>query len=564
MPVINLRAFGGMIPKLDNWQLPEPAAKVCTNNVASGGSLKPINKRQKLADLGASTRRVYRIPTGDHADISQSFWWEFDDPDTTVVRTPISNDQFERYYWASPSHPLRYNTRARIIAGSTDYIVGVEASATAPNVDAVAGTEEQDENGDPVNPVVTRSYVITFVSVFGEESQPSPPAEVVAAIDQTVLVSSIPQPDPDPPATAVPIEKIRIYRTVTALSGTTTFFRVDELLVGNTTYTDVTTDTQLVTQIESTIWAAPPDMDGVVAMPNGVFVGFKDNTLFFSENYRPHAWPAEYQITVEYPIVGLGVFGQTCVVCTEGHPAAVTGTRADSMTLITNTAALPCVSRGSIVSTVAGVIYASENGLVLFGPGGISMLSDGLFGRYDWNEEYAPTTIRATASNNNLIAVHAPGGTPAGFMLNPLSQPEGVIGLDGITATGIIQVDPWSGRALLVQDAELFEFIPSTGDPEKLVWRSKDFQVPYPLNFGVARIFYDPYEGPALASGEVIGRLRIRAGYEVVYDEPFPEPSKVFRLPSGFKEEIWSIEVESRVRVHAVQIASTAEELRDV
>ena len=103
-------------------------------------------------------------------------------------------------------------------------------------------------------------------------------------------------------------------------------------------------------------------------MPNGFLIGFDGNNIYMSEAYHFHAWPAEYKQATETPIVGLGVLGQTCVVCTQGYPATVTGTKPATCSFTKATTGEPCLSRGSIVSTPQGVIYASQNGLILVGP----------------------------------------------------------------------------------------------------------------------------------------------------------------------------------------------------
>ena len=110
-------------------------------------------------------------------------------------------------------------------------------------------------------------------------------------------------------------------------------------------------------------------------MPNGFLVAFDKpvpdtagvlvggNNVYMCEAYHFHAWPPQYKYATETPIVGLGVLGQTCVVCTQGYPATVTGIKPASCAFTKATTGEPCLSRGSIVSTPQGVIYSSQNGL---------------------------------------------------------------------------------------------------------------------------------------------------------------------------------------------------------
>ena len=68
-----------------------------------------------------------------------STWMEFVDPDTDVMRSPVVDDQFDRYYFASPSVAPQYNTRDRITAGQTPWLLGVPPPGCAPGVDISGG-----------------------------------------------------------------------------------------------------------------------------------------------------------------------------------------------------------------------------------------------------------------------------------------------------------------------------------------------------------------------------------------------------------------------------------------
>lgn len=68
-----------------------------------------------------------------------STFLEFLDPDTTVVKSQTALDQYERYYFASPSQPPQYNTRLRINAGQPAFLLGVPAPPTPPALEAIGG-----------------------------------------------------------------------------------------------------------------------------------------------------------------------------------------------------------------------------------------------------------------------------------------------------------------------------------------------------------------------------------------------------------------------------------------
>jgi hypothetical protein len=144
---------------------------------------------------------------------------------------------------------------------------------------------------------------------------------------------------------------------------------VVELDIDETDYSDTLADTVVSAnnQLESFAWTPPPDdLQGFSMMPNGIVAGWRNNELWFSEPYRPHAWPVSHVQTVEYPIVGLGIAAnQALVACTQGFPVIAVGSTPEGITVNKLTLFEPCTARGSILSAPEGVYYASPNGLIL-------------------------------------------------------------------------------------------------------------------------------------------------------------------------------------------------------
>lgn len=567
MVALKIQNFAGMIPVRDPTALPDNAAELATNIKTESGTISGIRSAALITTLQSTTRRVYRIPTSaDTSDLSQSFWMEFEDPNTDVVRTPIVNDSFERVYWCSPSEGMRYSTKAAILAGTPDLKLGVRAPTTAPSLNVIGGAV--DEEGEFTAPLRTRSYCATFVSIYGEESQPGLTVEGVGPGDANWVLTNIPQPTQ--PVGEVPIDKVRIYRTITAASGTTTFFLVREVEIGVTGFTDDTADTTISgkPQLLSTTWAPPIEgLQGIIAMPNGIFVSWKDNNLYFSENYRPHAWPAEYMITVQYPIVGLGVFGNTCVVCTKGQPSAVTGVKSANMNLITNSASIPCLSRRSIVSTPEGVMYASETGMILQSPQGIANLTKEFIGRDKWTTEYHPDQLRAVTVEGVYTAINGDAVTD-GFQIDQ----SGVIFVDVPGPASDVMVDVWSGKPLVISQGNVYEWQKAGATPLPWVWRSKMFRTPFEVNFGCYEAFYQA--DPTIPPIQEVLRIKVyvlQRGDKVltrklIYDQGLNgfDSSKVKRLPAGFKADYWQFELSGTARLEAFHVATTIGELRRV
>ncbi|WP_020095749.1 hypothetical protein [Methylobacterium sp. 285MFTsu5.1] len=565
--------FAAMFPIRDVRRLPDNAATVARNMNPVTGAIEAIRAPRLIQAVNAGTKRVFRIPTGSLNDLSpaSSYWWQFTDGDTDVLRTPIVNDQYERYYWCSPSTGLRFASKADIINGNwAGQALGVPRPASAPIVSPITGTGGIDPgSGKPTGMQTVRSYVTTFVNVYGEEGQPSDPFEATGYNDQDWQVAGIGQPVNN--GTQPNVVSIRIYRTVTGSGGNSEFYRVVTLQVGTTLYTDRLSDALVSGNptLGSNDSTPPPAMDGIAMMAGGIMVGFKGNTLYFSEAYKPHAWPVDYALTVQHPIVGLGVFGNSCVVLTTGFPAVVSGTQPAYMTLNSSDMALPCLSRHSIVSTPDGVFFASTDGLVVVGSSGINPIADSFIGREIWQTNYQPQTIEATLQYGHYCAMRTMSGQPLGFMApvtttyqitNPLPQSQtGVTDMDGYPDYHV-GMDNFSGKSWLISGTSLYEWLPADTAHMQITWRSKELQVKRPLNLPCAMLFFD-------ADGTTAPQLQFRvwADRRLIYDQPVGgRNAQMLRLPTGFKATIWQVEVQGYAKVHEIQLAASVADLKGI
>lgn len=266
--------------------------------------------------------------------------------------------------------------------------------------------------------VDTRFYVATFVTDWGEESAPSEPSDLLE-MDQND-VPTITRPNSTRVGSALAGANIATWRLYRSNTGTQTaaFQFVDEMPIATLSYADSKKAEQLGEVCPTLTWEPPPyraDMQssnyprpvvgtnpylrGLVGMPNGIMAGFFDNTLAFCEPYVPYAWPVEYQITTEFPIVGLGVFGQTLFVGTTGNPYFVGGADSASMSAQKLDAPQSCASARSIVPVQGGVLFVSPDGLCAADPSGVKVVSDGLYAREDW-QKLNPSTMFAASHEN--------------------------------------------------------------------------------------------------------------------------------------------------------------------
>lgn len=274
------------------------------------------------------------------------------------------------------------------------------------------GTDEPTGNilkvdAEPVKE--TRFYFATHTTDWGEESAPSPvtdPLEVDQYSDVTLTL-------PTPPS-GRNVVTTNLYRSnVGTVSAGFQF--VEAIPATTASYNDKLKAAELGETCPTITWAEPPaGLRGLVGLPNGIMAGFVDNYVAFCDPYHPYAWPVEYQVTMEHPIVGLGVFGQSLVVGTQANPSIVSGSDSASMSAQVLDDAQACVSARSMVSAGGGVLYASPDGICFASQNGVELITAALFAREDW-QALQPESIIAAMHEGVYYFWFAGSGTrPAG------------------------------------------------------------------------------------------------------------------------------------------------------
>ena len=585
-----------MIPAVDDRLLPDMQSAYAKNCWLYSGALRGIATPEELYTLqNTSSRKVFRIPINfyDKEHLAESYWLEFEDIDTDVVQAPIVDDTYDRYYWACPTDYPRYNTLANITVGtgylgSNGYRLGVPPPPTAPTLVPSGGAGVSE----------TRSYVRTWVTAYGEEGPPSPPVTVSGKVDDTWVLTFYAAGAPYTNERNITL--CRIYRTITSTAGVATYFFVAEVAYSATTYSDTRTSAAVAeeNQLESIDWTEPPeDLEGFTVMPNGLIAGFREREIWFCEPYRPHAWPTGYTLSVENPIVGLGVVGQSLIVLTTGAPYALVGTTPGNMSLAKMASIEPCFSRGSIVSAPEGVYFASPNGLMLATQGTILNVTKNSFTKNVWMDLFDVTKLRATRVGSsyyafgNISIEEGVFNTNAfddsafevadytfsrdGFIFDTVSERVSVSLLYSETPTVNIMTDQWSGEPFVLRGGKVYWLnTDEDADREVYFWKSKVFQPSIKKNFEALRIWFDVptfMDAPTVAirrqttyENDMYGMVRVRADGQLILSREFRTSGEIIRLPSGFRAALWQVEFEGRATIFNVEMATSMKELMGV
>lgn len=532
MSTIGFADMSGMMPLRDPTLLQDNQAQVSQNTWLYRGGVRGYRVSPLIYTLQrpTTTKQVYRIPlTEELEDWVSSLWLEFPDPYMSVIQSPVVDDQYNRYYffpsssfvadvgWSETYSVPFYAPLANIVAGGPYYLLGIPTPGVAPVVQPSAIV--------PPDVGEYRGYLYTYLSAYGEESAPAPPTvtfgDPIAGWNITVYSPTSGQ------LANRNITQIRVYRSVVASSGTSSFFQVAQFDIGapgeGITFTDSNLSMNIVNNfpLPIDIYTPPPaGLDGVVLMANGIMAGFtNERELWFSEAFLPHAWPATFELTVPYPCVALNAIGSSLSILTQGQPSIATGTTPSTMTIGQITANEPCISRGSVYAAGEGTYYASPNGLILLNTSGTMNVSQFSMEREFWEsmqpENWAAArqglsysafvkgaTITTTITVNNNFTIPFNGVVFDHLEKNvPLSLVQAL----SIEGQSIINTywDHTSGQIFIVGSNGVywwmppFEYPPGTATPPNYgtllpwIWKSKKYRMHSPEQLKAFKINFD-------------------------------------------------------------------------
>lgn len=584
MAKLHVIGFTGEIPKLGPRLLPHAGAQNAVNTRLTDGGLTPIRKSKILEALSSP-------PANDDGTIY------FDGTDwlswsglVHVAPGPVATD---RLYITGDGAP-------KMRTGGTTYDLAVVAPTTK-----LTGTI----GGTPTGTLVqTRLYVYTFVTSFGEESEPCPISdEVLWTPGETVTLSGF-----QLGSAARGVTKQRIYRSQTGTSGGTVLQLIAERNTSTANYVDSIAPEDFITPLPSLSWTPPiSSLSGLVSMPNGMMAAFDGKDIYFCEPYRPHAWPSEYVMTVDYDVVGLGVFGSTLVIMTTGMPYMIRGTHPTNMIQDRLELNLPCVSARSIQDLGYAVAYASHDGVVVASESGAQIMTQSLMTREQWRR-YSPQTMVGGQREGRYFVSYDytdfEGFNFKGTLIFDLSgELPFLIRTDIETRAFYHRIE--DGHLYYLNEGGVYRWDSPDASYATQTWRSKLFTLPRPTSFGAILIDADPIlskeeiaaiqavidaataaNDATFASGDPLGGA-VNGHYlnesEVNGDtlEWIPEfkfnlsvniyadgalvasVSKwnaMARLPAGFRARNWEIEVSGDMRVSQIALASTGAELMEI
>lgn len=578
MSIIKMIGFSGELPSLNPRVLPDQAAKIAFNTRLNDGGLTPFNVPSDISQLPLPVAGYKTLYNNNGSWLA----WE---SEVNVVNGPVDQN---RLYITGDGVP-------KLQVGDVTYPLAVPAPSVKLTP-TLSGTATSELGSD-------RLYVYTFVTSLGEESEPCDISDVIYwKPSQTITLSGF---QAAPAGTR--ITKQRIYRAQTSTTGTQLYF-IAERDASTANFVDNLSTTDINEPLPSLNWTMPVDtLQGITAMPNGLMAAFSGRDIYFCEPFIPHAWPVSYSLSVDYDIVGLGAFGSSLAVLTKGNPYVISGTAPDSMVMEKLEINLPCVSSRGIQDLGYSIIYPSQDGLVSISSSGATLITKGLYSREDWFA-LNPSSIHSGQFNGRYFAKFSRTNIVTGrpisetLIFDSTGEQPFVIKTD-INADTFFY-DKVQGKLFFVDFMSIREWDAQDKPPMTQLWRSKEFILPKPCNFGAILIEAD--DGLTDEEKQIIqnnineiiainqdiianGDFSELNATEINYDEvnsgdtiEYPEMernimvnvyaddalvariskvNKMARLPSGFLAKKWEIEVSGNMPVIQILMAKTGTEM---
>jgi len=558
MPALKLESFSGINPRTGPTLLADNQAQVASNLKIQSGEIRPWKSPTTVYSpyYTSATNSIYKFigPAG----VSPSYVWLEWTGIVDVVPGPVADLTDDRLYFTSTSFSVGpRKTNWALATGNSIgvkpfpnayYELGVPYPTAAPTV-TVAGTGTA--------PVETRTYIYTYVTQFGtvlEESAPSPPSVQVNVnfSGDSVTINNF----ATPPSGNYNFVYKRIYRSVV---GTTSvgYELVAQIPIANTSYTDTVAAASLGPVLTSLYYTPPPStLQGIVAMPNGILAGFTGNQIWFCEPYLPHAWPVNYMLTTDYPIVGLGTYNNSLFVGTIKEPYLVTGTTPASMSQEKLALMQPCISKLSIASDQYGVLYASPNGLVSISTGAADVITSSIFTRDDW-QALNPASMQGVLYNDMYFGFYqTTGGAYNSLVLLRQDTPPLV---NFSAAARAFYVEPTTGILNILDNTSntIVALDTSTSSNTVFDWKSKKFLHAKPTVYTSLQVHAD-YVYMAANSGSYV-TITVYADGTSIYSGNATSDYPI-RI-AGARAYVWEIEITGNVPVRRVNLASSMVEI---
>ena len=381
-------------------------------------------------------------------------------------------------------------------------------------------------------------YLFTFVDDTGVEGPPSDLSEFITRPPgQKITITGIPTDVSAGNHTA----KRRIYRSA-AGSQEDEFLFLAEIDDNTTeTYVDDAEDAELGEALD--VYGNPPDsMSGLVLLACGSAAAFKGKDVYLTRPYHLHVWPSSYNFVAGYDVVALAALGNDLFVLTTGYPEVISGSHPEFMSVRKLDLPQSCVAARSVATVAGMVVYASPDGLVGIGPGGMRILTEKHYAREEW-QALTPSGMVGVVHDNRYYGFLATGGIIVDFS-NGME-----ITTHDETVTGAYS-DIEDDKLYIIKATAIRSWGDSTN--KAMTWKSKKIQLGTNTTFSSARVIADTFTTVSLKFyGDGVLLATVSASDDLA-----------FRLPEMRPEKTWEVELVASSPVKEIHFGTSMESLK--
>ena len=605
---ISITKFKGMAPKIEPRLLSSEYSQESTNIRYDSGSIVPLNDFIDIETVSSldtvSSVFKYKLTATTNK-------WLYFNSDVSLARDPIYSNADNRVIITGLDAPRVFDSTIvasnSVITADNTYLLGLPVPTEPVMAVYSTGTGYFE----------SRSYTIQYDRLWtdtkldqGAYSNPAETSDNYTYIDMTTNGVATISGIPDAPA-GYGITHITVNRSGTTLQDSFFHF-VDTFSIASAklglvaavtwdavnktfTYTDsITTESLGQVAINQDYEAPETTMGGVIAISNGLLAGFYDNYVCFCEPFQSHAWPAQFRVAIDRPIVGLGYFGDIVVVCTEAEPYIIQVSDPASAVAFPIKEFAPCLSASGIVSYRDAVVYPSTAGIMRVDRTGVANLTQNLADIRDM-KVFNLTDVKAAGLGIYYYVLYTTDSGQRRLLMFNMQDPD--MGFSLCDSNIVCMYSDFESALLYaVHVSNLGEqrlgMMDSIDSDIALAfnWKSKIFLMPdNSINLSAARIHFNASNfnesttyltddelsfainskafnvgpingyGPSNAASNYL-TFTLWADGEVVFTKKVYS-TKPFRLPSGYVGKDIEISLSGSVPVYKIDLATSMQEL---
>ena len=523
---IDIYNFKSAITAIEPELLSDDYATDTVNAETTKGSIEPIKLLESSNDVAVTslTNSLTRISIRESVNkLVQGV------DNESFVPSPLAQDDFDRVYITDNTNPPKVSAYQDI--GSIEHGLGIDKPGS-PTVDTSLSTGDDSR---------TTQVIFVEESQYGELSEPCSPTSVFTLTEEGSFTINMPVA----PALGSWVDR-RIY--IADFAGNYRYHSTVANTVASVVVTLPFDEDALAEELDQIAEGAlntkpRAGLKGLVQMPGGFLAGYEDNVICFSKAYLPHAWPVNYEITVDGVIKAIAVAASGLVVLTDKKPFLIAGGSPDAMYPVELDISEPLYSPNAVVDMGAYVIYPSSDGLISVAGQDNRNIINGVMDNDEWRNYLSEDAVACLFNGKYWYFTNN-----GGFVFDVQSGSFSRHSMSAVACYG----DQMNDKIYLVNPSgSLDVYSRSNALSNTFTWVSKTFT----LSSQGLSCFKIDSEGATDVTVDYINNGSVITSYSVI-----ATPYKASRLPAH-RCQMLKVTVSSDAAVKRIQLASSMQEL---